>query len=203
MQALPGSSTTTEGTSVKQLKKLLYGLKQAGRHWYNTLSHMLAYLGFCTTQADPGVFLAHVEEHILILTIHFNDCIFTGGLAKLIAEYKNKLNEVYMLTDLGPVHWLLGIKISRNQSNQTISLSQKTYINSILTQFTLANVKAYAMPIVLRVTYSQGDSPTSNTKEASMKMVPYQGSNRQPDVCLHHNPFQHQLRCVNSLSVPE
>jgi hypothetical protein len=109
MQALPGSSTTTEGTSVKQLKKSLYGLKQAGRCWYNTLSRVLANLGFCTSQADPGVFYACMEDHVLVLAIHINDCIFTRDSAKLIAEYKEKSNEVYTLTDLGPVHWLLGI----------------------------------------------------------------------------------------------
>ena len=173
MQAPPGSSTTTEGTSVKRLKKSLYGLKQAGRRWYDTLSRALADLGFRTTQADPGVFLARVKEHVLILAIHVDDCIFTGDSAKLIAEFKNKLNKIYALTDLGPVHWLLGIKISRNRTNRTISLSQKTYINSILTRFALADVKAYATPIVPGVIYSRGDSPTSNTEEASMKTVPY------------------------------
>ena len=154
MQAPPGSSTTTEGTSVKRLKKSLYGLKQAGRRWYDTLSRALADLGFRTTQVDPGVFLARVKEHVLILAIHVDDCIFTGDSAKLIAEFKNKLNKIYALTDLGPVHWLLGIKISRNRTNRTISLSQKTYINSILTRFALADVKAYATPIVPGVIYS-------------------------------------------------
>jgi hypothetical protein len=162
------------GTSVKWLKKSLYGLKQAGRRWYNTLLCALADLAFRTSQADPGVFYACVEDHVLVLAIHVNDCIFTGDSAKLIAEYKEKLNKVYALTDLGPVHWLLGIKITHNRNNRTISLSQKQYIDSILTWFALADAKAYATPIVLGVTYSRGDSPASKTEEASMKTVPYQ-----------------------------
>jgi hypothetical protein len=173
MQAPPSSSTITEGTSVKQLKKSLYGLKQARRCWYNTLSRILADLGFRTSQADPGVFHARVEDHVLVLAIHVDDCIFTGDSAKIIAEYKEKLNQIYALTDLGPVHWSLGIKISCDQNKRTISLSQKQYIDSLLTRFALDNTKAYATPIVPGATYSRGDSPASKTEEASMKTVPY------------------------------
>ena len=79
-----------------------------------------------TTQADPGVFYARVEGHTLILPIHVDDCVLIGSSAKLIAEYKSKLNQCYTLTDLGPVHWLLGIKITRNRSARTISLLLRT-----------------------------------------------------------------------------
>ena len=153
MQAPPGYNSQGD-TSVKRLKKSLYGLKQAGRRWYDTLTRALIDLGFRTSQADPGVFYAHVEDHVLILAIHVDDCIFTGDSAKLIAEYKIKLNECYALTDLGPVHWLLGIKIMRNRKMRTISLSQKSYIDSILNRFALVDAKALATPIVPGAVYS-------------------------------------------------
>ena len=103
MQFPPGYDTPKENM-VKWLHKSLYGLKQAGRRWYDTLARALADHGFRVTQADPGVFYCRIEDHILILAIHIDDCIFTGDSAKLIAEYKNKLNKCYALTDLGPVH---------------------------------------------------------------------------------------------------
>ena len=171
MQALPGVSPGD--TSVKWLKKSLYGLKQAGRRWYDTLMQALAGLGFHTSQADPGVFYAHVEEQILILLIHIDNCILTGSSAKLIAEYKSKLNQCYALTDLGPVHWLLGIKITCNHLAWTISLAQRSYIDSILKCFSLTDAKAYAMPIVPGAVYSRGDSPANQAKDAHMKTVPY------------------------------
>ena len=171
MQTPPGVSPGE--TSVKRLKKSLYGLKQAGRRWYDTLTRALAGLGFRTSQADPGVFYARVDNHILILPVHVDDCMLTGSSAKLIAEYKNKLNQCYALTDLGPVHWLLGIKITRNRSARTISLSQRSYIDSILNRYGLADAKAYATPIVPGVIYSRGDSPADQTEDAHMKTVPY------------------------------
>ena len=81
-------------------------------------------LGFSTSIADPGVFVAHVGNEILILVVHVDNCILTGSSGELIAEYKQKLNSCYALTDLGPVHWLLGIKIMHNCAVCTLSLSQ-------------------------------------------------------------------------------
>ena len=108
----PPPGYTSEGEQVKRLLKSLYGLKQAGRKWYETLSRALSDLGFQVNNADPGVFSSHVNNHTTILAIHVDDCLITGSSPELITDYKHKLNQRYSLTDLGPVHWLLGIKIS-------------------------------------------------------------------------------------------
>jgi hypothetical protein len=97
--------------SVKHLRKLLYGLKQAGWKWYDTLVHVLTDLGFQATQADPRVFYMQQDHHILILVIHVDNCIITRSSKTLIHAYKKKLHSRYELTDLRPVNWLLGIKI--------------------------------------------------------------------------------------------
>ena len=171
MQSPPGYSSDAD--SVKRLKKSLYGLKQAGRKWYDTLVRALKKLGFRTTHADPGVFYARVHEHILILAVYVDDCIFTGSSNQLIASYKEKLNSCYALTDLGPLHWLLGIKITRDRAAHTISLSQSSYLDSILTRFSFANAKAYGSPMVPGADYSKKDAPTTADEAARMKRTPY------------------------------
>ena len=90
---------------------MLYSLNQAGWKWYDTLSHALTNLRFCVSNADLGVFYTCMDEHILVLAVHMDDCIFTGSSKELIVLYKQKLNDCYALTDLGPIHWLLGIKV--------------------------------------------------------------------------------------------
>jgi transposase InsO family protein len=172
MQEPPGYETQGEH-SVKRLHKSLYGLKQAGRKWYEALSHALADLGFRASTADPGVFLAKIDKHILILAIHVDDCILTGSSPKLIADYKDKFNSRYTLTDLGPIHWFLGIKITRNRSARTISLSQTSYIDSILTRFGLSDAKPYGTPMAPGVTYSRNDCPSDATEAARMQKTPY------------------------------
>jgi hypothetical protein len=114
-----------------------------------------------------------IGEHILIMGVHVNDCMITGSSVDLIAKYKHKLHDKYALTDLGPIHWLLGIKIIHNCSAWTISLSQSSYIDSILVCFNLTNAKAQSTPMVPNTTYSKEDCPIDASHAACMKKMPY------------------------------
>ena len=99
---------------VCRLLKSLYGLKQAGRKWYDMLCKVLTDIGFKRSEADPAVFYAHQTNDIAILACHVNDCTITRSSQALIQEYKDKLKQKYLLTDLGAANWLLGIKITRD-----------------------------------------------------------------------------------------
>ena len=172
MEEPPGYESQGVDT-VKRLWKSLYGLKQAGRKWYEALVSALTDIGFQVTQADPGVFYMRQENRILILAVHVDDCILTGTSQTLIDVYKKKLHSRYELIDLGPVNWLLGIKITRNRAKKTISLSQKSYIDTILKRFGLEDAKAYATPMVPGTTYSKSDCPSTPAEADRMKKVPY------------------------------
>ena len=128
----PPRYKTSREDSVKHLQKAIYGLKQAGQKWYDALTCILTNIGFRVSSADPGVFVARKGEHILILTAHVANCIITRSSPVLIQDFKQKLNDCYVLTDLRPVNWLLGIKVTRDWEAQTISLLQEGYISSIL-----------------------------------------------------------------------
>jgi hypothetical protein len=172
MQELLGYKTVTED-GVKKLLKALYGLKQAGHKWYDALDGALTDLGFHVARADPRVFITRIGDSILLLVVHIDDCTMTGSSAELIAIYKAKLHKWYALMDLGPVNWLLGIQITCNQEVQTISLSQKAYIKSILARFELSNAKPYSTPMVPSTSYSKSDSPVSANDATHMWRVPY------------------------------
>ena len=158
---------------VMKLLKALYSLKQAGRRWYDILLHALKELGFTVSTADLGVFYACLGKELLILAMHVNDCAMTGSCMKLILEYKAKLNSHYPLTDLGPVHWLLSIKVTCDISVGTISLSQSTYIDSIISHFVLTDAKPYSTPMIPSASYSKDDSPSLQQDVAHMCKVPY------------------------------
>ena len=77
-----------DDSTVKHLKKSLYGLKQAGRKWYDTLKRTLANLGFRVSDADPGVFHARDGDHPTIIAVHVDDCTITSSSAELVQDYK-------------------------------------------------------------------------------------------------------------------
>ena len=181
MQSPPGYDS--DAHTVKWLKKSLYGLKQAGCKWYNTLVRALTSLNFHISFADPGIFYAHIGEDILILAVHVNDCILTDNSSKLITLYKQKLNDCYALTDLGPVHWLLGIKITCDHTAHTISLSQVSFVNTILSRFSMTDAKPYGSSMVSGIIYSQKDSPSSPDKTERMKRTPYRQAIGCDELC--------------------
>jgi hypothetical protein len=82
-----------------------------------------------------------------------------------------RLNERYSLTDLG---WLLGIKVTRNRVERTISLSQAAYIDTIIVaRFGLTDAKAQPTPMAPNITFLKEDSPADATHAARMQKVPY------------------------------
>jgi hypothetical protein len=172
MQQQPGYEQGSAG-SVKKLRKALYGLKQAGCKWYDALKGILIDLEFRVSTVDPSMFYMRIRQDILMLVVHADDCTMTGSSPRLIAKYKRKLNAHYTLTNLGPISWLLGIKITCNRDAHTISLSQTAYIESILTRFSLTDAKAYSTPMVPSATYGKANSPSSPADATCMHKVPY------------------------------
>jgi hypothetical protein len=158
---------------VAKLDKVLYGLKQARHIWYDTFAHALTELGFHASTADPGVFYVHFGEHTLILIVHVDDCTLTSSCPKLMVKYKEKLDSIFPLTDLGNIHFLLSIQVVYDQHRHTISLSQSSFIDTIIARFSLTDVKPYNTPMVPSATYSKCNSPSSPTDLARMCKVPY------------------------------
>ena len=158
---------------VCRLLKSLYGLKQAGRKWYDALCKALADIGFKRSEANPAIFYAHQTNNIIVLACHENDCTITGSSQVLIQEYKDKLKQKYLLTDLGAANWLLGIKITRDFEARTISLSQSSYINTILTWFNFTDLKLLSMPMDPSIHFLKDQCPQTPEEIADMCKIPY------------------------------
>jgi hypothetical protein len=67
--------------------------------------------------------------------------MITGSSPQLIAHYQREITQRFKVTLLGPIRWLLGIEIIRDREAHTLSLSQHSYIASILTIFNMAEAK--------------------------------------------------------------
>ena len=156
-----------------KLYKSIYGLKQAGRKWYEIVCRTLADLGLKRSEADQAVFYAHIGKEIIILAIHVDDCTITGSSHSLIQQYKLRINSKYSMTDLGPVNWLLGTKVTRDLTARTLSLSQTSYIDSILQRFNFTDLKPYSMPMDPNIQLSKLQSPQTLEETAKMRRVPY------------------------------
>jgi hypothetical protein len=173
MEQPPGYETKDRDDWVWRLWKALYGLKQGARNWYQALRRALEELGFKRTDADHGVFYKRIPGGVIIVAVHVDDGMVTGSSKALIHKFKVEMDKKYKLTDLGTANWLLGIKISRDLANKTLSLSQHAYIDAIISRFNFDDMKPSSIPIDPAVPLSKSQSPSKLEDIAKMRNIPY------------------------------
>jgi hypothetical protein len=125
-----------DGQPVKvKLNKALYGLKQAGELWYKLLRDNLLKAGYVQTLHDRCVYTHYDNEtgsHTIVV-VYVDDVIITGNHEPTIDALMEALSGAFMkITDLGIVTRYVGIDITRDMVNHSISFTQKPYIESYL-----------------------------------------------------------------------
>eukprot|EP00253_Pinus_taeda_P023031 PITA_23031 len=129
----PTGFIQTNSNLVCQLKKSLYGLKQAPRDWYAKMDSFLLETGFSRCHSNNIVYIKKVGKSLIILVLYVDDLILTGSDPNLINHVKSSLKKKFEMTDLGHLHYFLGLQVF--QSKEGISLSQSKYTYDLLRHF--------------------------------------------------------------------
>jgi hypothetical protein len=125
--------------------------------------------------------------------VHVDDCTLAAKSVAEISELKNEIRRNVEITDLRELHWLLGIKVTWNRDQRTISLSQHSYIDSIIHRFSFDNLKPISNPMEPSARLHSGQSPSTGAEFAAMRHIPYQeaiGSCHIPYIRASHPKFQ-------------
>ena len=77
------------------------------------------------------------------------------------------------MKDLGVAKKILGMEISRDREEKKLSLSQKSYIEKILSRFGMSASKAIDTPSATNIHLSSDLAPKSEVEEEYMSRVPY------------------------------
>ena len=115
-----------------RLKNALYGLKQAPRAWYSKIDSYLLSIGFRKSEADPNPYYIVVGGVPLILLLYV-DYLFIIGGEHMIDACKKDLASEFEMTDLGMMHYYLGMDIW--QENGHVFLRQGKYVADVLKRF--------------------------------------------------------------------
>jgi hypothetical protein len=128
----PRFEVKEQPAKVYQLKKSLYGLKQALRAWYNRIDTYLIKSGFSRSQNEPTLY-TKTDQHgeILIACLYVDDMIYTGNLE--LTSFKHAMQSEFEMTYLGIMKYFLGIKV--DQSTKGIIVCQKKYAADIIKRF--------------------------------------------------------------------
>ena len=146
MKQPPGYISPGLQAKVCRLFKTIYGLKQSSRRWYQKLSHAFLKMGFVVCPVEHGVFYKPDSAGISIISVSVDDLSIFSDTIDGILAMKAALNDAFEMTDLGEIHWLLSIEIKCDREARTISLSQRVYIDTILSCFNLESANPLSTP---------------------------------------------------------
>lgn len=162
---------------VLRLKVAIYGLKQAGRRWALMLRAIMDDAGLSHSEHDHAVFFRHLpDNHIAIISSHVDDLTLIAPTEKTLKYLSDKIDARVEATPLQELHWLLGIEITRNVDAGTVSLSQRAYIDQIVSRYGFDDLKPLAIPMDPHVQLSKDDCASTPDEIAAMRHKPYRAA---------------------------
>jgi transposase InsO family protein len=173
---------------VCRLKKGLYGLKQAGRAWHETIDPALRRLGLTPLNSDSCVYLYRQKDNLLILSLYVDDLFLFTNSTTLLKQYKQHLQSLFRMEDLGEVKLMLGIEVNRDRKRRTLTISQTRYINDTLARLDAAEYKVARTPMVpgthlRKASESYTPSPKSVTAyQSAIGALMYAAIATRPDI---------------------
>jgi hypothetical protein len=159
---------------VLRLKVFLYGLKQSGRRWALVLCDIMASAGLQRFEHDHAVFYRHVApSDVVIISAHVDDLTIIAPNEQTMKVLISKIKECVQTKESGDLHWMLGIEIKRDLEKRTISLTQRAYIDQILSRYGFEDVKPLALPMDPHLQLSTDQCPHTPDELVVMRNKPF------------------------------
>jgi hypothetical protein len=131
-----------------RLRKALYGLRQAGRKWYELLHALLTELGFERINVEHGMYRnVRKDGEVMFVCIYVDDLPIASSSLDWIAQVKAELANRFKMKDLGPAKRILGIDIDYDQPAGILTLGQETYVESVLKEREMSDCRGVGSPI--------------------------------------------------------
>ncbi|CAI7818204.1 unnamed protein product [Closterium sp. NIES-54] len=162
----PGFTGTFPAGTQWSLRRPVYGLRQAPREWHDTLRTTLAALGFAPSSADPSLFL-RIDTSLppFYILVYVDDLVFATADTAGLAHVKSELQKRHTCTDLGELRSYLGLQITRDRAQRTITLTQSHMVQQVLQRFDFTYSSPQATPLSTR--HSLSALPSDESVEPS------------------------------------
>ncbi|KAI3814170.1 hypothetical protein L1987_18917 [Smallanthus sonchifolius] len=141
----PGFVDPAHPNKVLKLDKAFYGLHQAPRAWYETLSGYLLSNNFRRGAIDQTLFIKDEGGEILLVQIYVDDIIFGSTRKKLCKDFEVLMHSKFEMSSMGELNFFLGLQVK--QVSTGIFISQSKYVKSILERFKMTDCSAARTPM--------------------------------------------------------
>lgn len=112
--------------------------------------------GFKKCTYEHTLFINESKGNLLIVCIYVDDLVFTGNSHEMIETFKNLMKVKFEMTDIGLLHYFLGIEVK--QERNKISISQQKYAKDLLKRFNIIDSSPKATPMEFGLKLSKNNS---------------------------------------------
>ena len=130
---------------VCRLFKALYGLNQALRTWYDTLSQFLIENHFTRGTTDKIHFHRNVNDSSIFVQIYVDDISFRSIDEKPCSKFAKMMQSKYGMSMMGELTYFLGLQVK--QVNDGIFISQTKYFYKLVKKFDLTDCNSAKTPM--------------------------------------------------------
>ncbi|KAH9717385.1 hypothetical protein KPL71_021793 [Citrus sinensis] len=173
----------------------------------------------CRSEQDHYVYFRRLpDEAFIYLLLYVDDMLIASKNRDEIERLKKQLASEFEMKDLGDAQRILGMKIHRDKKNESVWLTQKSYLKKVLERFGMDDkTKLVCTPLAPHFKLSFSSCPRSQEERDYMARVPYAsavGSLMYAMVCTRpdisqvvsmvsrymHNPGKNQWLAVSGFS---
>nr|GEW70318.1 hypothetical protein [Tanacetum cinerariifolium] len=141
----PGFQNPEFPDRVYKVEKAMYGLHQAPRAWYGTLSKYLLENGFQRGTIDQTLFIRKHKGEFLLVQVYVDDIIFRSSNPQLCREFEALMHEKFQKSVMGELTFFLSLQVL--QKKDGIFLSQDKYVGDILKKLGYSDVRSANTPM--------------------------------------------------------
>nr|GEV90812.1 hypothetical protein [Tanacetum cinerariifolium] len=107
---------------VYKVEKAMYGLHQAPRAWYGTLSKYLLTNGFQRGTIYQTLFIGRQKGDFILVQVYVDDIIFRSSNPQRCREFEALMHEKFQMSAMGELNFFVGLQVL--QKKDGIFLSQ-------------------------------------------------------------------------------
>nr|GEZ68877.1 putative ribonuclease H-like domain-containing protein [Tanacetum cinerariifolium] len=130
---------------VYKVNKSLYGLHQAPRAWYETLSTYLLDNGFHRGHIDKTLFIKRLKGNILLVQVYVDDIIFGPTKKSLCDEFEQIMQNRFKMSSMGELTFFLGLEVQQKEDG--IFINQDKYVGEIMKKFGFFSIRSAITPM--------------------------------------------------------